>query len=65
MKWNVRKNEGQVRSWHKDNRDKKEAEWEGKRKVRQEKGRERKRQSLLNNAVHMLIQSHHANSTQS
>lgn len=37
------------------NRDKKRVEWEGKRKVGVEEGRERKRQSLLNNAVHMLI----------
>lgn len=38
------KNEGQVWSWHQDNRNKKGMEWGGKRKVRQEEGRERKRQ---------------------
>lgn len=38
------KNEGQVWSWHQDNRNKKGMEWGGKRKVREEEGRERKRQ---------------------
>lgn len=58
VKKKVRKNEGQNQSWHKVNKDKKKmVEWEGKRKAGREEGRERKRQSLLNNAVHMLTQS--------
>lgn len=52
-------------SWHKVNRDNKGSGMGREKKIGREEGRERKRQSLLNNAVHMLIQSHHAKGIQS